>query len=344
MFQRAVLTARLLLCALVFPPLTGCIGHRVIYPVQPTAEELQAFLAAGPVDEIPDDSGLEGMRMAGPYRVGPGDLLKFELPAEARGDATEGALRIEVRCRVQPSGMVLLPQVGDFEVAGRTPTEIEDAVAEAYHDVAMVEEYATVKVEVKGPVALPGIHELRSDHRTIGGALMAAGGIKPERGAARILVLSKDETGQTIRREVGVLSGDIPLSDIALVGGETIVVEPPGPRQFTVYGLVGKSGVFEYPVPRVYNLMQALAVAGGVDPNAAPRYATIYRKDAAGNVLGATFKIDGTALMNASNIRIKDGDVIAVEHTPGSWARLFFTQVFGLRANVTAGTATSPTL
>lgn len=354
MSKRAVPPARFLLSALVAWLATGCIGHRVIYPVQPTAVELLAFEAAGPPDVLVDPLELEGMRVAGPYRVGADDLLSFELPATAGGEVTEGGTRLDVRCRVQADGTVLLPQLGDFEVAGRTTTEIEDAVGAAYgtaerlgtrpNVVATVEEYATVKVAVIGAVALPGYHDLRRDLRTVLGALMAAGGIKAERGATRIRVLSKDEAGQTVERELGVQSGDIPLADIALVGGETVVVEPPTERQFTVIGLVAKSGIFEYPVPRVYNLMQALAVAGGVDPNAAPRYATIYRVNAEGGVIAATFKIDGTALMNASNVRIKDGDVIAVEHTPGSWTRLFFSQVFGLRANISAGTATSPTL
>lgn len=354
MSKRAVPPARFLLCALVALLATGCIGHRVIYPVQPTAADLQAFEAAGPSDVMVDPLQLEGMRVAGPYRVGAGDLLKLELPAEAGNDVPEASSRLEVRCRVQPDGTVLLPQVGDLEVAGRTTGEIEDAVARAYDTaerlgerpnvVVTVEEYATVSVAVIGAVSLPGYHDLRSDHRSVVGALMAAGGIKAERGAARIRVLSKDEAGQTVERELGVQSGDIPLADVALVGGETVVVEPPTERQFTVIGLVAKSGIFEYPVPRIYNLMQALAVAGGVDPNAAPRYATIYRVNAEGAVIAATFKIDGTSLMNASNVRIKDGDVIAVEHTPGSWMRLFFSQVFGLRASFSAGTATSPTL
>jgi protein involved in polysaccharide export with SLBB domain len=159
-----------------------------------------------------------------------------------------------------------------------------------------------------------------------------------------IRVLSKNEDGLTVARELDVQAGDILLADVALEGGETIVVQPAAERQFTVIGLVRKSGRYESPPPRIYNLLQARAGAGGVDENAAPRYATVYGVDGAGQIVGATFKIDGDALTDASNIRIKDGDVIAVEHTPGSWLRLFVSQVFGLRASFTAGTTATPTL
>ena len=50
----------------------------------------------------------------------------------------------------------------------------------------------------------------------------------------------------------------------------------------------------------------------------------------------ATFRIDGLNLTDGSNIMIKDGDVIAVEHTAGSYMRQFFSQVLGFRANLSA--------
>ena len=52
-----------------------------------------------------------------------------------------------------------------------------------------------------------------------------------------------------------------------------------------------------------------------------------------GDIIGATFKIDGTALTDASNVTVKPGDVIAVDHTQGSWTRQFISQVFGFRAS-----------
>lgn len=353
---RTLVAATLLCAALVGP---GCIGGRVVYPVMPTAEELREFQSAGPADAWSEASEIASMQVAGPYRIVAGDLLSIELPPEVqiekeKSESSTGVAPLAIKSRVKDSGTVLLPMVGEQSVAGKTTTEIEADLAKAYHAptrlveapnvVVTVSEYRTVSVAVIGAVNQPGLVELRSDRRTVVGALAEAGGIKTERGASEIRILSKDETGQTVSRSLSMHLQEIPLSDVALLGGETLVVQPAEERAFSVIGLVKKTGIFEYPLPRRYNLMQALATAGGVDETAAPRYATIYRRRADGSVLGATFKIDGTDLTDASNVLIKDGDVIAVDHTQGSWLRQFFSQVFGFRASVNVSGTSSPTL
>jgi polysaccharide export outer membrane protein len=354
----AVSSARTLVPALCAALLSaGCIGSRIVYPVLPTPEELREFEAAGPADVMDGALDTSSMQVAGPYRVVPGDLLAIELPPEVKIDtaSSEAApASLSIKCRVAQGGTILLPMVGDQHVVGKTTSEIEDALAKEYQGPARLEErpnvvvtvseYRTLSVAVIGAVNQPGLHELRSDRMTVLGALMAAGGIKKERGAREIVVLSKDEAGQSVSRSLGVEMAEIPLEDVALRGGETVLVEPAPERAFSVIGLVKRSGVFPYPAPRRYNLMQALATAGGVDENAAPRYATVYRVRADGQVIGATFKIDGTSLLDGSSVWIKDGDVIAVDHTQGSWVRQFLSQVFGFRASVSVSTSASPVL
>lgn len=355
------LVAASLLWALVAGP--GCIGGRVVYPVMPTPEELRVFEAAGPDEPWIDAEDVASMQVAGPYRVVPGDLLAFELPAEvdiaaAANEQNPGVLAL--KSRVKDDGTVLLPMVGAQHVAAKTTTEIELALAEAYayadesqgqtrlserpNVVVTVSEYRIVNVAVIGAVNQPGLVELRSDRMTVVGALAAAGGIKSERGVKEIRILGRNGAGEASAQTLNMHLAEIPLEDVALAGGETLVVEPAPERAFSVIGLVKKSGVFQYPLPRRYNLMQALATAGGVDETAAPRYATIYRSLLDGTVVGATFKIDGTSLTDGPTVLIKDGDVIAVEHTQGSWLRQFFSQVFGFRASVNVSGTSAPTL
>ena len=364
MFEAAVPSARASLRALALAAcglLAGCLGHRVVYPIMPTGSELAEFEAAGPADLVVETLDVAPMLVAGPYRIVAGDLLAVELPPEIQAlesndDAPQAqAVSITVRARVRENGSMLLPLVGTLEAAGRTAGELEEAIASRLRYspentdglrnepgvVVTVSEYRTVSVVVTGAVNQPGQHDLRSGQRTVMGALAAAGGIKSERGARTIRVIGSDEQGATVVRTLQVVLADIPLEDVALVGGETIVVEPPPERQFSVIGLVKKNGNFEYPAPRRYNLLQALATAGGVDEIAAPRYATIYRRKPDGSVLAATFRIDGTNLTDGSNIVIKDGDVIAVEHTAGSYMRQFFSQVLGFRANLSATSSTT---
>ncbi len=350
MLRAAALTA--LLAVLSCP---ACIGNRIVYPVKPTAAELAEFEAAGPVEgERLAQDGIV-MNVAGPYRVVPGDLLAIQLPSEVEGAGDEdGTPTVEIKCRVSRDGTLLLPMIGTFAAGGLTTGEIEDGLAAAYGAdgvlkerpsvVVTVAEFRTVAVAVIGAVNEPGLHELRSDRRTVLGALSAAGGIEAERGARSIRVVRTSADGAAESELLAVHLSEIPLADVELSGGETIVVEPLPERSFSVTGLVRKVGVFPYPEPRRFNLMQALAFAGGVDSTAAPRYATIYRRKADGSVLAATFQIDGTALTDASNVAIKDGDVIAVEHTQGTWWRQFVSQVFGFRASFSVTGATSPTL
>ena len=125
---------------------------------------------------------------------------------------------------------------------------------------------------------------------------------------------------------------NIPFADVALEDGDTVIVERLILPLFTVVGLVNKPGNFPYPSDVTYNLMQAIAFAGGFDAVAEPRYATIYRLKADGSIIRAPFQIidtkKGTKLTEALNVRIKPGDIVAVEHTPRTRTNLFLDRTF----------------
>jgi protein involved in polysaccharide export with SLBB domain len=109
-------------------------------------------------------------------------------------------------------------------------------------------------------------------------------------------------------------------------------------RVFTVMGLVNKPDAFSYPPDVQYNLMEALAFAGGFDMVADPRYVKIFRQDADGEVLQATFGVEGNALTEAYQVAIKPGDVIYVDHTLRTRMNKFLADVFHITvgANVNA--------
>lgn len=124
---------------------------------------------------------------------------------------------------------------------------------------------------------------------------------------------------------------NIPFTDVALQDGDSVIVERLQPPLFTVMELVNRPGNFPYPPDVQYTLIQAIGFAGGLNPVAEPRYATIYRLKQDGTCISATFPIKGKSkLADASNTLIKPGDIIAVEHTPRTRTALFFDRTFRL--------------
>ena len=109
-------------------------------------------------------------------------------------------------------------------------------------------------------------------------------------------------------------------------------------RVFTVMGLVNRPSAYEYPPDVQYNLMEALAFAGGLDMVADPKYVKILRQNIDGEVLLATFGVEGKALASAYRVSIKPGDVIYVDHTLGTRINKFLSDVFHISvgANVNA--------
>jgi protein involved in polysaccharide export with SLBB domain len=144
---------------------------------------------------------------------------------------------------------------------------------------------------------------------------------------------SKDSArlnNQTIALPVRGLN--VPFADVVLHDGDSVVVERLQLPLFSVLGLVDKPGNFQYPMDVQYNLMQALAFAGGLDRTAEPRYATIYRLKPDGTIVHATLQVErnkkAIELQTALSTKIKPGDIIAVEHTPRTRTNKFLGEVF----------------
>ncbi len=309
--------------------------------------QLQAFEAAGPVTpELDRDALLAAAPTVGPYRLGVGDLVELRGPRElfASDAAVVGTTPFELHLvRVDDSGSIEVPMLGTLSARGGTVLDLERAVQVAAHPrflrqkpaiVARVVEHERAAVHVLGAVEKPGVHDLRSDHLTLYGALAAAGGILKSSNlvvGARLIRVRSRENGEVRELALPVKGLNVPFSDVALRRGDVVEVERYEPDTFTVVGLVNRPGAYAHPPEVTVNLMQALATAGGVDIVAAPPYATVFRRAADGTILPATFGISGNGLTDSSALRIKPGDVIVVEHTPASWTRSLFAQILRIQ-------------
>ena len=124
----------------------------------------------------------------------------------------------------------------------------------------------------------------------------------------------------------------IPFADVVLREGDSIVVEPP-PEQFvSVVGLVNRPGNFPYPYDVRYTLIQAVALAGGLDLTADPRYVSVYRLRADGTVASVVLQLvdpkNEEKLTETLALPLKPGDVVSVEQTPRTRTNRFLDRVF----------------
>lgn len=308
----------------------------------PTAEELEAFERARSTVATVDMDRIEKAKLkTGPYRVVPGDVLEFTMPALLQAVTAKEVQAAQARsqadypylCRVRDSGAIVLPAIGKMEVAGLSLAQVEERVTNAYEAYVVtlpsvfvrVSEFKTSKVYITGAVEEPGVYALQADQMTLSYLLTEAGGIS-EAGAAVVRVVRSDEPNEP--NEVGaaaeeepillpVVNTNIPFHDLALEDGDTVVVEQTQMPLFSVLGLVSKPGNFPYPPSADYNLTQAIAYAGGFDPVAEPRYATVYRLKEDGGIARVPFRLikDGE-FTDVMATPIHPGDVVAIEHTP----------------------------
>ena len=304
-------------------------GCSTLPPSSP--EELARFEYAGPIRAKVDRSALVRAHYeSGPYRLITDDILELRMPEVMRAVVNDPtALSQPHVCRVGKSGMVTLPVVGQIAAAGKTLNELENAVVAAYHPkycvnrpsvVITVSENATVKVAVTGAVKEPGVYALASDELSLVAALMKAGGIVDD-GAAAVRIRRPDGRSAAEPIVLPVEGLTIAFADIALRGGETIEVVDQNPNVFSVLGLVIKAGTFAYPVGARYNLLQALAFAGGLDLPSDPRCIQVYREDAAGEIVAGVFDLSGEGTREAMGVRIKPGDVVFVADTAATMTR-----------------------
>ena len=323
--------------------LCGCGGGP-----QPT-RDLTAFANAGPLwPEVELRNLAQTNGSATMYQVGPRDVLELHMPAamQSTGSGEQGTVNpTPFLCRVSQAGTITLPIVGELHVAQKTPCEIESAIANAYYPeylvappsvLVLVNDYHTVSLSISGAVQTPGVYAMRSNECTLMCLLMKAGGIGKE--GARTIRVQCETAGDLVLPVYGLR---FPPADVVLQGGESVLVEQVEPEIFTVIGLVRKPGAYPYPPGARYNLMQAVAMAGGVNEVADPRYAKVYRNGGDGNVRVGCFQICEDGATCASQVVVKPGDVIALEHTARTRARVVLAEMLRVGAGLNVGVGAS---
>jgi len=199
--------------------------------------------------------------------IGPGDLLELIVY-----DVPELTLKV----RVDSSGMVALPLIGDLELGGLSTRAaqslikrklIESELVNRPEVSLLIAEFATQGISVSGEVVTPGIYPLMGPH-LLSDAVTAAGGMTVRAGNEVTVFRS----GSGTPPEVVHLPRGTPIEDlnVAIRPGDRIVVSK-APLVY-VLGQVQKPGAFVLARDINLTLVQAIAMAGGTTRFAAVRH------------------------------------------------------------------------
>jgi len=270
------------------------------------------------------------------YRVGPDDLLQvtiYNIPEqEARSTPRMVILR------VSQQGMIVVPLAGELSVKGKTVADIQSELAKLYSKYirnpqigVMVTEYRQ-RVSVMGAVQKPGVFELTGP-KTVMDMLALAGGVT-DRAGNQVHVYRQDDKGnrQSMVIDLLVLANNtgaitegknVQAVNMPMQAGD--VVNVPQSGMFFVDGAVGKPG--SYPLGRNYSLRQALATAGGVDPELADYSAvTINRRHASDKMETIAVDLNSVIEGKAADPQVQPDDVILV---PMSGFKYFVKRFIG---------------
>ena len=248
---------------------------------------------------------LDNVPVSADYTIGPGD----EIVTRAWG-----AIDVDYRSTVDRNGMLNLPKVGSFNVAGVKAADLEKnlraQIARLYTNFDLsvsLGQLRGLRVFVVGPAQRPGVITL-SSQSTLLSAVVAAGGPGPS-GSMRKILLRRD--GKLIS-ELDVydflVQGD-KSKDVQLAAGDVVVFQPAGPR-VALTGSIDTPAIYELKANEE-PLRDVLRYAGGAPVLANPNRVQLERIDSA-QVLAKrfveSFRLDSSGLQKT----LRDGDVVTL--------------------------------
>ncbi|MCE9659669.1 MAG: SLBB domain-containing protein [Burkholderiales bacterium] len=248
---------------------------------------------------------LDNVPVSADYTIGPGDEVLIR---------AWGSIDVDYRSTVDRNGLLNLPKVGSFNVAGVKAADLErnlrGQIGRLFTNFDLsvsLGQLRGLRVFIVGPAQRPGVVTLASQS-TLLSAVVTAGGPAPN-GSMRKILLRRD--GKVIS-ELDVydflVQGD-KSKDIQLAAGDVVVFQPVGPR-------VALNGALD--TPAIYELKAAqeplrdvLRYAGGAPVLANPNRVQLERIDPTQTLAARfveTFRLDAAGQQKA----MRDGDVLTL--------------------------------
>lgn len=210
-------------------------------------------------------------------RIGPGDLLEvavFDVP------------ELGQVLRVTEMGDATLMLVGPLHLGGLTVAEAQGLIEHRLrrsnfildpHVSLMIREYGTQGVSVLGEVRKPGVYRVLGG-RSLLDIISEAGGTTPF--AAQQATVKRRASQEKLTASLSNDPAELLARDVELEPGDTVIV----PKAGIVYvlGDVGRPGGYIMQNSGRISLLQAVAMAQGVNRAAAKKHTRILRRKASG--------------------------------------------------------------
>jgi len=285
--------------------------------------------------------------------IAPGDVLDVTIGS---GYSDQGTYTAPIR--VADDGAANVPLVGKVALAGLELEGAEQAIGAAAvaRDVyrapfvtVLMKRKRVNKVTVVGAVTVPGVYELSRGSSDLLAAIVAAGGLSEEAGvmvevrrpAQRVQPHGYDRSHspreaqvpgaqpasfvsgpqfrppQSVRIDL-VAAAHSGQGGVQVGDGDVVMVLKRDPKPLHVMGLVAKPNQYEMPVNQEVHVLDALAMAGGINSSVADKIYVIRRVPGRAEPVVVQVSLREAKINGQENLLLAPGDIVSVEQTPAT--------------------------
>lgn len=313
---------------LAFVTVTGCssqpvakdtVGVQQALQKRTSKDALNARLASMAIQ-----AAASGEVLQTAYHIGPGDLLNI---------AVFGVDELNTTVRVSSKGNIMLPLVGELNVEGRSPQDVENMLVDRLYKYmhnpeasVFVAEYRSQRVSVTGAVNNPGVQTL-TQPRTVLELLSLSGGLSPAAGDQIYVQTTVNNKPERLIIDLDEVLSDANNKSFSLLlhGGDSIFVPKAG--VVFVEGAVNTPGA--YPVKGQTGVLEAIAMARGTTFDARPHDVQVITRNDAGERIVVSVPLDEARANETPDLPLHDGDIVVVPSN--SFKRGFATFWQGFR-------------
>jgi polysaccharide export outer membrane protein len=280
-----------------------------------TQKTVQPGVSAAPPSAEPGKQNTSEMpAQSSELRLGPGDLVEMNVYSVPE---------LSTKVRIGGNGDVYLPLVDYVHVGGLSLQEAQTLLEKRYadggflkdpHITVFVDESASQGASVLGEVTKPGIYPVLGEQRLLD-LISAAGGFTDKAGRV-VTITHRDAPEEPVTVTLPRNPAEKSQSNIQVYPGDTIAVH----RADIVYvvGEVGKPSGFLMDSGTL-SVLQAIALAGGVNRTAKLDSAKIIRKTPQGGMTETPIHLKKILAAKAPDLPMQADDILFV---PTSTAKI----------------------